>query len=162
MKVLCKLKVNGREQEIAVDPSTTLLEALRDELHLTGTKRGCDVGDCGACTVLIDGLPRLSCITLAMSVQGQAVTTVEGLAEQGRMSGLQDAFDRHGAIQCGYCTPGMLMSATALLAKNPAPSSEEIREGVAGNLCRCTGYQKIVEAVDDAAKQLREAAEDQS
>lgn len=162
MKVLCKLTVNGQLHEIAIEPATTLLEALRDELGLTGTKRGCDLGDCGACTVLINGQPRLSCITLALSVQGQAITTVEGLEQKGQLDTLQDAFDRHGAIQCGYCTPGMLMSAKALLDQNPAPTQEEIREGIAGNLCRCTGYQKIVDAVDDAATQLREQTEEQS
>ena len=157
MKVLCKLEVNGRQYEVAVEPSTTLLEALRDELGLTGTKRGCDMGDCGACTVLIDGKPRLSCITLALSVQGLAITTIEGLEQNGKMNVLQDEFDKQGAIQCGFCTPGMVMSAQALLDRSPEPSRAEIREGIAGNLCRCTGYQKIVDAVEAAAQ--RGAAE---
>ena len=154
MKILCTLRVNGQTREVAVEPATTLLEALRDHLGLNGTKRGCDLGDCGACTVLIDGRPRLSCITLALSVQGREIRTVEGLEEQGKLSALQEAFDRHGAIQCGFCTPGMLMSATALLEHEPTPSRAKIREGVAGNLCRCTGYVKIVDAVEDAAEQL--------
>lgn len=157
MKVLCSLEVNGQRHEIALEPATTLLEALRDNLGLTGTKRGCDLGDCGACTVLIDGRPRLSCITLALSVQDRAIVTVEGLENRGRMNALQDAFDRHGAIQCGFCTPGMLLSAQSLLDRNPSPTTLEIREGIAGNLCRCTGYQKIVDAVEDAASVLAEA-----
>jgi carbon-monoxide dehydrogenase small subunit len=159
MKVLCTLDVNGRRHELAIEPATTLLEALRDHLGLTGTKRGCDLGDCGACTVLIDGAPRLSCLTLALAVQGRPITTVEGLEDRGRMHALQDAFDRHGAIQCGFCTPGMLLSAKALLDRNPAPSPSEIREGIAGNLCRCTGYQKIVDAVSDAAAELARGRE---
>jgi carbon-monoxide dehydrogenase small subunit len=159
MKVLCTLDVNGRRHELAIEPATTLLEALRDHLGLTGTKRGCDLGDCGACTVLIDGAPRLSCLTLALAVQGRAITTVEGLEDRGRMHALQDAFDRHGAIQCGFCTPGMLLSVKALLDRNPTPSESEIREGIAGNLCRCTGYQKIVDAVSDAAAELASARE---
>ncbi len=159
MKVLCTLEVNGQRHELAVEPATTLLEALRDGLGLTGTKRGCDLGDCGACTVLVDGRPRLSCLTLALSVQGKAITTVEGLERRGSLHPLQDAFDRHGAIQCGFCTPGMLMSAKALLDRDPDPTREAIREGIAGNLCRCTGYQKIVDAVEDAARELRGAAE---
>jgi carbon-monoxide dehydrogenase small subunit len=143
------LEVNGRSREIAIEPATTLLEALRDHLGLTGTKRGCDMGDCGACTVLIDGRPRLSCLTLALSVQSKAITTVEGLESRGSLHPIQDAFDRLGAIQCGFCTPGMLMSAKALLDHNPAPSRDEIRQGISGNLCRCTGYQKIVDAIEE-------------
>jgi carbon-monoxide dehydrogenase small subunit len=155
MKVLCTLDVNGRRHELAIEPATTLLEALRDHLGLTGTKRGCDLGDCGACTVLIDGAPRLSCLTLALAVQGRPITTVEGLEDRGRMHALQDAFDRHGAIQCGFCTPGMLMSAKALLDENPCPAREEVRRALRGNLCRCTGYKKIEEAVQQAARVLR-------
>lgn len=155
MKTLCTLHVNGARHEVALEPATTLLEALRDGLGLLGTKRGCDMGDCGACTVLVDGRPRLACLTLALSMQGKEIVTVEGLEEKGTMHPLQDAFDRHGAIQCGFCTPGMLMSAKALLDRSPSPTRDEIREGVAGNLCRCTGYQKIVDAVEDAAAVLR-------
>ncbi len=150
-KVLCELEINGKHHELAILPSATLLEALRDHLQLTGTKRGCDVGDCGACTVLVDGRPRLSCLTLALAVQGQAIITVEGLEASGRLHVLQDAFDRLGAVQCGFCTPGMLMSAKALLDRNHHPTRQEIRAGIAGNLCRCTGYQKIVDAIDAAA-----------
>lgn len=160
MKVLCHLEINGQHHELAIEPATTLLEALRDYLGLTGTKRGCDVGDCGACTVLIDGKPRLSCITLALAVQDHPIITIEGLDKRGKMDPLQDAFDRHGAIQCGYCTPGMLMSAKALLDDNPKPTRQQIREGISGNLCRCTGYQKIVEAVEDAAADLRSTGEE--
>ncbi len=157
MKVLCTLQINGQRHEVAITPATTLLEAIRDHIGLTGTKRGCDIGDCGACTVLIDGRPRLSCITLALAVQDREITTVEGLEQKGVMDTLQDAFDRHGAVQCGYCTPGMLMSAKALLDHNPSPTRQEIREGIAGNLCRCTGYQKIVDAVEDASGTRRES-----
>lgn len=156
---LCQLDINGQRHELAIEPATTLLEALRDHLGFTGTKRGCDVGDCGACTVLIDGRPRLSCITLALSVQNQSIITIEGVDENGKMDTLQDAFDRHGAIQCGYCTPGMIISAKALLDDNPTPTRQQIREGLSGNLCRCTGYQKIVEAVEDAAADRGSAGE---
>lgn len=156
MKVVCSLTVNGDEYEVGIHPATTLLEALRYELGLTGSKQGCDKGDCGACTVLLEGRPVLSCITLAMSVQGREITTVEGIAEKAAPHPLQDAFDRFGAAQCGFCTPGMLISARALLDHNLDPSQQEIREALAGNLCRCTGYTKIFEAVEDAARTLRE------
>ena len=152
-KVLCTLTVNGQRHELALEPATTLLEALRTSVGLTGTKRGCDLGDCGACTVLIDGKPRLACLTLALSAQDHEITTIEGLEEQGRPHPLQQAFEDHGAIQCGFCTPGILLSAKALLAENPHPTRQEIREGIAGNLCRCTGYQKIVDAVEELARQ---------
>jgi aerobic-type carbon monoxide dehydrogenase small subunit (CoxS/CutS family) len=145
------ITVNGSRRTFAVRPSATLLEVLRDDLDLTGTKRGCDHGDCGACTVLVEGEPRLACITLALSVQGRRVDTIEGMARGADLHPLQDAFDRLGAVQCGFCTPGMLLSASALLRENPSPTREEIRSGLAGNLCRCTGYQKIVDAVADAA-----------
>jgi carbon-monoxide dehydrogenase small subunit len=154
--VPCRLRVNGDDRVCAVDPGTTLLEALRYALGLTGSKQGCDKGDCGACTVLLDGEPILSCITLALACDGREVTTVEGLADAGRPSALQDAFDRTGGAQCGFCTPGMLMSATALLKRNPDPSRDEIRLALSGNLCRCTGYTKILEAVELAARELRE------
>jgi carbon-monoxide dehydrogenase small subunit len=154
--VPCRLSVNGDDRTCVLDPGTTLLEALRYRLGLTGSKQGCDKGDCGACTVLLDGEPILSCITLALACEGHAITTVEGLAEAGRPSPLQDAFDRTGGAQCGFCTPGMLMSATALLRRNPSPSREEIQLALSGNLCRCTGYTKILEAVEDAARIARE------
>ena len=154
--LVCRLRVNGDERECAVTPGTTLLEALRYRLGLTGSKQGCDKGDCGACTVLVDGRPVLSCITLALAAEGREVVTVEGLAEKGRPHPLQDAFDRTGGAQCGFCTPGMLVSAWALLRRNPDPSRDEISLALSGNLCRCTGYTKIFEAVELAARELRE------
>jgi len=154
--LVCHLRVNGDPRECVVGPSTTLLEALRYGLGLTGSKQGCDKGDCGACTVLLDGEPVLSCITLALSCEEREVTTVEGLAEDGRPHALQDAFDRTGGAQCGFCTPGMLMSAAALLERDPAPSRETIAHALSGNLCRCTGYEKILEAVELAARERRE------
>jgi 4-hydroxybenzoyl-CoA reductase subunit gamma len=149
-KRLLKLTVNGRDREDAVADHTLLVEYLRDALGLTGTKRGCDGGECGACTVLVDGEPRLACITLAASVAGRAVETIENLAVNGRMSRLQQAFHEKLGAQCGFCTPGMIMSAEALLRQNPAPSETEIRAALGGNLCRCTGYVKIVESVQCA------------
>jgi aerobic-type carbon monoxide dehydrogenase small subunit (CoxS/CutS family) len=154
--VVCRLTVNGDARECAIDPGTTLLEALRYHLGLTGSKQGCDKGDCGACTVLVDGEPALSCITLALACEDRAITTVEGLAVHGRLHPLQDALDRTGGAQCGFCTPGVLMSAAALLARNPSPAREEIARALSGNLCRCTGYTKIFEAVELAARELRE------
>ena len=155
--VVCRLKVNGDLRECAVTPSTTLLEALRYGLGLTGSKQGCDKGDCGACTVVVDGEPVLACISLALAYHdGAEVTTIEGVAEQGRPHPLQDAFDLTGAAQCGFCTPGILMSAWALLEKAPDPSREEVARALSGNLCRCTGYTKIFEAVEMAAARLRE------
>ena len=154
--LVCRLRVNGGVREVLVTPATTLLEALRYGLALTGSKQGCDKGDCGACTVLLDGEPVLACITLALACEGREVRTVEGLAERGAPHPLQDAFDRTGGAQCGFCTPGMLMSAAALLERNPAPSRDEIAHALSGNLCRCTGYTKILEAVELAARELRE------
>jgi len=138
-----------------LEPATTLLEALRYHLGLTGTKQGCDKGDCGACTVLVDGEPVLACITLALACEGRMITTVEGLASPGAPHPLQDAFDRTGGAQCGFCTPGMLMSAVALLRRNASPSRGQIAHALSGNLCRCTGYTKIFEAVELAARELR-------
>jgi carbon-monoxide dehydrogenase small subunit len=155
--VICRLRVNGDLRECAVTPSTTLLEALRYGLGLTGSKQGCDKGDCGACTVVAEGEPVLACISLALAYHdGPAITTIEGVAERGRPHPLQDAFDETGGAQCGFCTPGILMSAWALLAKEPAPSREAIARALSGNLCRCTGYTKIFEAVERAAARLRE------
>jgi carbon-monoxide dehydrogenase small subunit len=153
--VPCRLHVNGDLRDCALEPATTLLEALRYRLGLTGSKQGCDKGDCGACTVLLDGEPVLACLTLALACEGREITTVEGLASPGAPSALQDAFDRTGGAQCGFCTPGMLMSATALLRRNPAPTRDEITQALSGNLCRCTGYTKILEAVELAAAELR-------
>ncbi len=149
------LQVNGDDRVVGVPPHWTLLEALRYALGMTGTKQGCDKGDCGACTVLVDGTPVLSCLTPVLEAEGRAVTTVEGLAGRGGLHPLQDEFDRKGAAQCGFCTPGILCSAAALLAENPGPSREEIRLALSGNLCRCTGYAKIYEAVEAAAVRLR-------
>jgi 4-hydroxybenzoyl-CoA reductase subunit gamma len=156
-KRLLKMTVNGREREDAVADQTLLVDYLRDIAGLTGTKQGCDGGECGACTVLVDGEPRLSCITLAASVAGRRVETIEALAVGGRMSRLQQAFHEKLGTQCGFCTPGMIMSAEALLRRNPAPSESEIRAALAGNLCRCTGYVKIVESVQCACATAAEA-----
>jgi carbon-monoxide dehydrogenase small subunit len=153
--VICRLDVNGEPRECAIPPHTTLLEAIRYPLRLTGSKQGCDKGDCGACTVLLDGEPVLACITLALAAQGARVTTIEGVARDGRPHPLQDAFDRTGAAQCGFCTPGILMSALALLERNPDPTRAEIAAALSGNLCRCTGYTKIFEAVELAAAELK-------
>ena len=157
LKKSLSICVNGDRVEVAVEPRVTLLECLRYELGLTGSKQGCDKGDCGACTVLINGSPALSCITLAQSAEGTEVTTVEGLARGGRLHPLQDSFDINGAAQCGFCTPGILMSAAALLEKESDPSLEEIQLALSGNLCRCTGYTKIFKAVQEAAETLRAA-----
>lgn len=139
--------VNGEEVELYISPNRTLLEVLREELELTGTKESCGEGVCGSCTVLCDGVPLRSCLTLALEMEGREITTVEGLGEQGKPDPIQQSFIDHGAVQCGFCTPGMLMSVKGLLKRNPAPNEEEIRRGISGNICRCTGYAKIVEAV---------------
>jgi len=152
MKKIISLTINGILHELAVEPRRTLLELLRDDLSLTGTKKGCGIGDCGTCTVLLDGVATFSCLTLAIQADGRTVETVESLAENGRLNRLQQAFVDHGAIQCGYCTPGMLMTSTELLRRNPHPDEGEIRKAISGNLCRCTGYQKIVEAIQAAAE----------
>jgi len=148
--------VNGRSYEELVPSNMTLLELLRDRLDLTGTKRGCSAsGNCGACTVLVDGKPTLACVTLAWSAREKQIVTIEGLAKEGSLHPIQQAFLDHGAVQCGYCTPGMVLSAKALLDQNPDPTEQEVREALAGNLCRCTGYVKIVEAVLAAAQTLK-------
>ena len=150
-KRLLAMTVNGRAREDAVADNTLLLDYLRDTARLTGSKQGCDGGECGACTVLVDGEPRLACITLAASCAGRNVETIEGLATGGRMSRLQQAFHEKLGTQCGFCTPGMIMAAEALLRRNPHPAEGEIREALSGNLCRCTGYVKIIESVLAAA-----------
>lgn len=155
MKRVITLKVNGLEREIAVEPRRTLAQALREDLELTGTKIGCSIGDCGACTVLIDGVPSFSCLVLAMEAEGREILTIEGLSDNDKLHPLQQAFIDVGAIQCGYCTSGMILSSLALLRRIPNPTAEEIRRELSGNLCRCTGYQKIVEAVQTAAKIMR-------
>jgi carbon-monoxide dehydrogenase small subunit len=152
-KILISLEVNGDRHEIAVEPRTTLLEALRYVIGLTGSKQGCDKGDCGACTIMMDGTPILSCITLAVEGQGRQLTTIEGLARGTKVHPVQDAFDLCGALQCGFCQSGMMISAAALLARNPKPTRQQIKEGLSGNLCRCTGYTKILDAVEVASGQ---------
>ncbi len=154
MKQLIELKVNGELYKVEVEPWRTLLEVLREKLELTGTKEGCGKGDCGSCTVLIDGKPAFSCLTLAIEAQEKDILTIEGLAEGEQLHPIQQAFVDYGAIQCGFCTPGMIMSAKYLLAKNPNPSEDEIRMAISGNLCRCTGYVKIVEAIKAATKMI--------
>lgn len=139
--------VNNEEYHLFIPPHLTLLEVLREELELTGTKEGCGEGVCGACTVLVDGQPIRSCLTLAMEVQGSTILTIEGLAHNGRMHPLQESFANHGAVQCGFCTPGMVLTAKALLDQNPRPTEEQVRQALAANICRCTGYAKIVKAV---------------
>ena len=156
LKRLIALSINGRAREDAVADSLLLLDYLREQLGLTGTKRGCDGGECGACTVLVDGEPQLACLTLVARCGGRRVETIESLAAGGRMSRLQAAFHEKLGTQCGFCTPGMIMAAEALLRKNPAPDEAAIREALSGNLCRCTGYVKIIEAVEAAATAVAE------
>ena len=150
-KMVLETTINGEETELLVQPYHTLLEAVRDVARLTGTKEGCSTGDCGACTVHLDGKPVASCLVLAMQARGHDVRTIEGLARGGALHPVQSMFVKHGVPQCGFCIPGVLMSASALLAENPAPSEAEIRLGIAGNLCRCTGYTKMVAAIAEAA-----------
>lgn len=151
MKVLLQLQVNGEIHDIYTSVHKTLLEVLREDLGLIGTKHGCELGECGTCAVLIDGEPVLSCLSLPIEVQGRAITTIEGLADGSSLHPLQIAFADLGAAQCGYCIPGMLLTAKAMLDTNPHPTRQEIRETLAGNLCRCTGYTKIIEAIERVA-----------
>ena len=153
--MLVKIKVNGELRSADVPPETTLLKMLRESLDLTGTKLGCDVGDCGTCTVIVDGVSVNSCLMLAGRANGSEITTIEGLADSNTLHPLQEMFEEHGALQCGFCGPGMLMSAKDLLDKNPDPSIHEVRDALSGNLCRCTGYTKIIEAVIDAGRIMR-------
>jgi carbon-monoxide dehydrogenase small subunit len=150
-----KISVNGEWKEASIEPETTLLELLRNIWGLTGTKRGCDEGDCGACTVLLDGKPVNSCLILAIRVNGHEVTTIEGLGDAERLHPLQTAFVKYGALQCGFCGPGMLLSAKALLDSNPHPTRVEIQLALSGNICRCTGYSKIIEAVSSASHMIK-------
>jgi aerobic-type carbon monoxide dehydrogenase small subunit (CoxS/CutS family) len=154
-RVVLRLDVNGEARELLVPVHKTLLEVLREDMQLTGTKHGCELGECGTCTVLIDGKPHLSCLVLPVQVQGRPITTIEGMADGSRLHPLQVAFAELGAAQCGYCSPGILLSARSLLEENPGPTRDEIREALAGNLCRCTGYVKILEAVELAAARMR-------
>lgn len=154
MKQKITLTVNGEIYELEVEPWWTLLDVLREKLFLTGTKKGCDHGDCGSCTVLIDGKAKLSCLTLAVEGHGKDISTIEGIAKGRVLHPIQQAFVEHGAIQCGFCTPGMVLAAKALLDKNPRPTEDEIKEGLSGNLCRCTGYVKIVNAVMASSEKI--------
>ena len=156
-KQLCTLKVNGDTRTVAADSHHTLLEILREELGLTGTKHGCELGECGACTVLVNGMPMLACLTLPQQIEDAEITTVEGLAVGADLNPIQTAFAEQGAAQCGYCTPGMMLSAKALLEVNPAPSRDEIAHAISGNLCRCTGYTAIYEAIEQAARMMQPA-----
>ncbi|HZU15615.1 MAG TPA: (2Fe-2S)-binding protein [Candidatus Dormibacteraeota bacterium] len=149
------LRVNGEEHQVLVPVHATLLEVLREQLGLTGTKHGCELGECGTCTVLVDGRPQLSCLLLPVQLEGCEITTVEGLGSPAHLHPLQQAFIELGAVQCGYCTPGMLLAARALLDRNPSPDRSQIEEALAGNLCRCTGYATIVDAVELAARRMR-------
>jgi carbon-monoxide dehydrogenase small subunit len=152
MKRLVQLRVNGERYEVAVEPHYTLLKVLREDLGLTGTKKGCDQGECGACTVLMDGQPVPSCLILAVHAQGRQVTTIEGLAQEGKLHPLQQAFIEHFGFQCGFCTPAMILTAKALLDSNPHPTEDEIKEAIAGVICRCTGYVQVIEAIQAATE----------
>ena len=159
MPMLLTLKINGEERDVLAPAHKTLLEVLREECNLTGTKHGCELGECGTCTVLVDGDPVLSCLALPVECQGREIRTVEGMAEGGRLHPLQQAFAELGAAQCGYCTPGILLTAEALLVDIPTPTRDEIKHALAGNLCRCTGYTKILDAVELAALRMQGEAQ---
>lgn len=156
MKKLISLKVNEKQYEIAVEVNRTLADLIREDLRLTGTKKGCEMGECGSCTVIMDGKPVNSCLVLALQANGRTIHTVEGLETEDGLHPLQEAFIQHGAIQCGFCTSGMLLSAKHLLEKHPKPSETEVRRAISGNLCRCTGYQKIVEAIQSVGEKNRD------
>ena len=158
MKHSLRLTINGEPYEVLVEPYGSLLDLLREQLHLTGTKRGCDEGDCGACTVLLQGKAVTSCMVLALEASGKEIITVEGLAKGDQLHPIQEAFVRYGGVQCGYCTPGLIMSALGLLLENPHPTEEDVRFGIGGNLCRCTGYAKVVQAILKAAEKMPAAA----
>lgn len=149
----CALRVNNEDYELFIYPHRTLLEVLRDELNLTGAKQNCGEGACGSCTVLLDGLPVRSCLMLALDAQGRDITTIEGLAKGGKLDPVQDAFVEHHAIQCGFCSPGMILTAKALIDENPNPTEQQIRKAISGNVCRCTGYAKIVDAIQAVGRQ---------
>jgi carbon-monoxide dehydrogenase small subunit len=159
MRRIVRITINGLLREVAVPANRTLLDLLREDLDLTGTKHGCGEGDCGACTVLLDGEPVNACLVLAAEAEGREVTTIEGLASGALLHPVQQAFVDAGAVQCGYCTPGMVLVAAALVARNPSPTESDVRHAISGNFCRCTGYQKIVEAVLTASARVREAGQ---
>jgi aerobic carbon-monoxide dehydrogenase small subunit len=146
--------LNGKAVQMDTEPDRRVLDILREDFGLTGTKQGCDAGECGACTVLIDGVPKVSCMILAAQLEGRKITTIEGISDAHTLHPVQKAFIEYGAVQCGYCSPGIILSASAFLKNNPEPSRDEIREAISGNLCRCTGYQKIVDAVEAAAQSM--------
>lgn len=152
-RTLLRMEVNGKKVEVSVEPEWTLLKVLREELGLTGTKKGCGQGDCGACTVIMNGRAVNACLVLALQAESKEIETVESLGTPGNLHPLQESFIKHGAVQCGFCTPGMLMSAAALLRKNPTPGVEEIKREISGNLCRCTGYVKIIKAIQSVSEQ---------
>ena len=152
MKLNITLNINGTVNDIEIEPQRTLLEVLRENLGLTGTKKGCGQGECGACTVLLNGKPVPSCILLAMEAQGKEILTIEGLATNGNLQPVQRAFMKHGGFQCGFCTPGMILSAKALLDENPNPTEDEVKKALAGNLCRCTGYQSIIKGIENSVR----------
>jgi aerobic carbon-monoxide dehydrogenase small subunit len=154
-KAVLRMTVNGKPMEVRVNPTWTLLRVLRDELNLTGTKKGCEQGDCGACTIILDGKAVNACLVLALQAEGKAIETIEGLGTPENLHPLQKSFIKHGAVQCGFCSPGMLLSAKALLGSHPHPTVGEIKWGISGNLCRCTGYVKIVKAIQEASKAPR-------
>jgi carbon-monoxide dehydrogenase small subunit len=158
MKQLLILNINGENRQLLVEPFYSLLDCLRDEAQLTGAKKGCDEGDCGACTVLMDGQPVTSCLVLAHSAHDADITTIEGLATVGALSPVQKAFVEHGGLQCGFCIPGLIMAATGFLQSNPNPTEEDVRFAIGGNLCRCTGYARVIEAIMAAAEEMRNAA----
>lgn len=158
MPTVISLTVNGEDRKIIVEPRDSLLDVLRIKLDLTGTKKGCNEGDCGACTVIMDDRPVNSCLVLAVEAEGADILTVEGIASGPKLHPLQEAFIEHGALQCGFCTPGMIMSAKALLDENPDPTPDEIKKAISGNICRCTGYVKIIQAVRAAAEKMKEAS----
>jgi carbon-monoxide dehydrogenase small subunit len=158
MKHPLSLTINGEPHELLVEAYDSLLDMLRDELQLTGTKKGCDEGDCGACTVLINGKTVTSCMVLALDARDQEITTVEGLMQNNRLHPVQDAFVQYGGVQCGFCTPGLIMSGVGLLLENPNPTEEDVRYAIGGNLCRCTGYSKVVQAILKAADTMREVS----
>jgi aerobic carbon-monoxide dehydrogenase small subunit len=152
--VIIQFTLNGKNVTIEAEPLRRAVDLLREDFRMTGTKEGCGTGECGACTILVNGESKLSCLMPAFQLEGSHIVTIEGMSEDGKMHPLQEAFIAHGAIQCGFCTPGMVMAAADLLRKNPRPTREEIREGLSGNLCRCTGYRKIVDAVEAAALEM--------
>ena len=156
MKTAITLTINGRKHRLEVEPKTTLLQLLREDFHLTGAKYGCGIGECGACTVLRDGKPILGCQTLAVTCDGSSITTIEGISDGRDLHPMQESFIDEGAVQCGFCTPGMVLSAVALVNDKPEPSTEDIREALRGNLCRCTGYENITRAVKEGARRMRE------